>query len=307
MTTAIKFTAVEEGCVQCLHYFGIFKYPLNASEIHFFNSVQCSEQEVREALKRLVDTGHVYEYGSFYMNADEPARADERIAGNRRAAELLKKAAPFVRVISAFPFVKSIAISGSLSKNYASAEYPDIDYFIITEANRLWIARTLLHLFKKLTFLTGHQHYYCMNYFIDTEALALTQRNQYAAIELATLLPAYNRPLIEKLIAHNGWVGDFIPNHPLCLNMDYLVKRRKQPIKRIWERLLNRLAPERLNLKLMKITDRKWRRKWRHANYTPEEYHQALQTEIHISKNHPDNYEKVVLDGIKQHQPPKNI
>ena len=305
MTTATKRTTVEEGCLQCLHYFGLFKYPLNTYEIRLFNGAKCTQHEVEQGLNRLVDAGIIFQHGSLYMIQDAPAWADERRAGNQRAAGLLSKSAPYIRVISSFPFVKALAISGSLSKNYASEE-PDIDYFIITDANRLWIARTLLHLFKKLTFITGHQHYYCMNYFIDTEALTLAQRNQYAAIELVTLLPAYNRPWVEKLITENAWLHEFLPNHHLHLKTDYLVEYGKQPVKKFWEGLINMLAPAWLNRKLMKITDRKWRKKWRHASYTPEEYHQALQTEIHISKNHPDNYEKFVLDGLKQHQPQNN-
>lgn len=305
MKPAKDLTTVEHGCLQCLHYFGIFEYPLNAHEIHLFNAVKSSVHEVEIALKNLQSAGKIFKYDGFYMNVNEPARAEERKAGNKRAGQWLNKSAPYIKVISSFPFVRGIAISGSLSKNYASDE-PDIDYFIITEANRLWIARTLLHLFKKLTFITGHQHYYCMNYFIDTEALNLAQRNQYAAIELVTLLPAYNFLLIEKLMKHNGWLGDFLPNHPVQLKKDYLISERNQPGKHFIEKMLNLLSPDKLNRMLMKITDRKWRKKWRHASYTPEEYQQALQTEIHISKNHPDNYEKFVLDGLKQHQPQNN-
>lgn len=302
MTATAKITSIEEGCVQCLHYFGIFKYPLNSTEIFHFNPVKSTLAEVEEALERLVNSGRIYKVDQFYMNEDDPARVVDRKAGNLRAKEWLSRAAPYIRVISSFPFVRAMAISGSLSKNYAS-EDTDIDYFIITQANRLWIARTLLHLFKKLTFVTGHQHYYCMNYFIDTEALELAQRNQYAAIELATLLPAYNRDLIREIIQKNDWLKDFLPNHPVSLKQDYLVPQRSHPVKHFWESLFNLLAPDRLNRALMKITDSKWRKKWRHANYSKEEYHQALQTEIHISKNHPDNYEKVVLDGLDEFKP----
>lgn len=297
-----EISHVEEGCLQCLHYFGIFKYPLTADEIHVFNAVKSSKEEIGLALQHLERSGRIFKHHAFFMNKDEPGWAEERKAGNLRAKLWLKKAALPVKLISSCPFVRSIAISGSLSKNYATDD-PDIDYFIITEVNRLWIARTLLHLFKKLTFITGHQHHYCMNFFIDTEALSLDQINQYAAIELVTLLPVFNSTLIEELLVKNAWLHDFLPNHSAVLKRDYLLPERKQFLKRFLEKFLNLLAPEKINRKLMKITDRKWRKKWQHAKYTAEEYHQALQTEIHISRNHPDNYEKVVLDGLKDYQP----
>jgi hypothetical protein len=200
--------------------------------------------------------------------------------------------------------VRGIAISGSLSKNYASEE-PDIDYFIITSENRLWIARTLLHLFKKLTFITGHEHFFCMNYFIDTKALALPQRNDYAAIELVTLLPAFNLSLLQEMMHANQWVDEFLPNHPGITNMDYLLPEKKQPVKGALENILNRLFPEKLNRFLMRATDTKWRKKWRGAGFSQQDYNRALQTEIHISKNHPDDYEKKVLEALHNNTPTK--
>jgi hypothetical protein len=87
-----------------------------------------------------------------------------------------------------FPFVRGIGISGSLSKNYAD-EDADIDFFIITSRNHLWIARTFLHGLKKLSFLVGKQDWYCMNYFIDEEALVIAEKNIFTATEVVTLKP----------------------------------------------------------------------------------------------------------------------
>lgn len=297
-----EIKSLESGCINCLQYFGLFKYPLKKDEIHRFNPVKCTPGEVENCLTEMHGRQSVFCYDEFYLTEDKTEWIKDRLEGNLRAALLLKKSPKYVRIISSFPFVKSIAISGSLSKNYASAE-PDIDYFIITESNRLWIARTLLHLFKKLTFITGHQHFFCMNYFIDTNALELKQRNQYAAIELATLMPVYNESLVRLLIEKNNWIRQFLPNFSGNLNTDYLITGRNRQMKRFWEILFNLLFPEKLNRILMKITDKKWRKKWRHHNFTHEEYEQALQTEIHISKNHPDNYEKQVLDSLSENHP----
>jgi len=297
MAADFKNDALAKGCLHCLAYFSYFSYPLNAREIFEFNAAQATLPGVKAALDKLVMAGEIFKIDDFYLPENNPGWLDERLKGNRRAMELLNKAPRYARIISSFPFVESIAISGSLSKYYAS-EKPDIDFFIITTQNRLWIARTLLHLFKKLTFITGHQHYFCMNYFIDTKALALPQRNVYAAIELVTLLPAYNNALIDEMMHQNRWVYQFLPNHPGITNLDYLPECRKQPVKRVFEAMLNFLFPERLNHFFMQLTDGKWRRKWRSAGYSRQDYNRALQTEIHISKNHPDDYEKKVLEAL---------
>ena len=65
------------------------------------------------------------------------------------------------------------------------------------------IARTFLHLFKKLTFITGHEHYFCMNYLVDTNALKITHTNLYSAIETVTLLPVYNSTLVKEFMEEN--------------------------------------------------------------------------------------------------------
>ena len=298
--------SIEEGCIRCLSYFGIFRYPLTAEEVHRFLPLPAEEEAVREALQKLVEEKIIYFYDGYFLPEDDRSRVAERFRGNEKALLLLGKTGRYARIISFFPFVRAIAVSGSLSKFHAS-ENADIDYFIITDRNRLWIARTLLHLFKKLTFITGHQHYFCMNYFIDTGSLELENRNLYSAVEAVTLLPVYGQDLCERFERSNTWVSDFLPNHPGMNNFFYLMKKRRQPIKHFIEKVLNIMAPEKTNRFLMNVTDRKWRRKWRGHGYSQEDYNRAFQTELHISRNHPDDYEKQVLDSLQGHRLRKEV
>lgn len=282
-----------------MQYFGIFHYPLTAEEIHRFNSFQSKPEKIKTALEKLVKEQKLYHIDNYYLQENDPAWIEERLAGNARAKALLKKSKKYIRIIASFPFVRGIAISGSLSKNYASGD-PDIDYFIITAKNRMWIARSFLHFFKKLTFITGHEHYFCMNYLIDTEALHIDYQNLYSAIEMATLLPVYNKSLVLEFYDKNSWVNTFLPNHPGIGNFSYMISNRKQFFKGIFERILNVLAPEKFNSWLMNVTDRKWRKKWSNSGYSEQEYDRAFQTEIHISKNHPMDYEKKVLESLPE-------
>ncbi|NQU35677.1 MAG: hypothetical protein HQ521_20815 [Bacteroidetes bacterium] len=297
--TTEDISAIQEQIDSTLRYFELFKYPLLPVEIHRFMNFKCSLDEVVSQLLMMKQNESVYYSNEgFYSRKDEPSWSIERKRGNNRAINLLYMSSRFVRVIKSFPFIVSIAISGSLSKYYAD-EDADIDYFIITKTNRLWIARTLLHLYKKLTFITGHEHYYCMNYFIDESALEIDQKNVYSAIETVTLLPVYNKELIIKLKRQNSWLSDYLPNETNEQDLRFLLSHGKENIKTFFEFCINALGADKLNSFFMRVTDRKWRAKWRKKSYPMENYDQAFCTTLHISKNHPDNYQANVLDALK--------
>jgi len=290
--------SLQDSVLSCLSYYGLFNHPLTAEEIHRFASKKASRTDIQKCLKNLETESLVHHFGGFYSRYDQSDWVLRRVEGTKRAVKLLKKSGAFVAIIASFPFVRGIAISGSLSKFY-TGENGDIDYFIITDSNRLWITRTLLHIFKKFTFLTGHQHYFCMNYFVDFEALTISHQNLYTAIEVNTLLPVYNAPLVSGFKQLNNWTRNLLPNSKDDKNTSYLVNERFPGLKRFFELILDRTLPNKLNLLLMKLTMWKWKRKWRKHNYSPEDYERAFLSTPHISKNHPVDYEKKVLKAIE--------
>ena len=293
-----EISKIKDAVIVTLHYFGLFKYPLTIEEIHRFLSLKVEYEQLGTYVEELLEVESIhFSNEGYYSIKNNPEWSKERLAGNRRAEDLLIASKKYVRRISRFPFVSSIAISGSLSKYYAD-EDADIDYFIITNTNRLWISRTLLHFYKKLTFIGGNEHYYCMNYFIDESALEIDQKNIYAAIETVTLIPVYNKNMIHSLKQKNLWVRNFLPNEDFKEDIRYIISPRKQYIKSFIESLINILNPKGLNKYLMNVTDSKWRKKWRKKSYPMENYDQAFYTTINISKNHPDNYQRQILSAI---------
>src|SRR4030095_7313073 len=180
-------TVEETGILRIMAYFDIFQYPLTKKEITQFLPELFSDAKLDLILQSMVLNKTVFLHSDFYSLHDNPLLACRRKEGNLRAKNLIPKGYSIGKFLYRFPFVRAIAISGSLSKNFAD-ENADIDFFIITKANRLWIARTIMHLFKKLTFITGHQHYFCMNYYIDEEAWLIQDKNIFTAIEIGTLL-----------------------------------------------------------------------------------------------------------------------
>ncbi|MCB0696704.1 MAG: nucleotidyltransferase domain-containing protein [Chitinophagaceae bacterium] len=286
---------IQEAVEAVLKYFNIFRHALYIHEIHKFLQVETTRQELLDTLNEMVREGRIFcDYGLYALTSSSQIYL-KRIVGADVAAEKMKEASRSARMISRFPFVKGICVSGSLSKGYAD-ENSDIDFFIITANQRLWICRTMLHLFKKLTFLINKQHSFCMNYFIDEGQLCLDEQNLFTATELATLIPMYNMDTYEMLMAQNiDWIkAEYFPN--VCVLQEDLQKNNKLTLKRSAEWVFNSLRPQAVNKFLMNLTDTLWRYKWKRKNYPMEDYDLAMKTKWYVSKHHPLNYQKKVLE-----------
>lgn len=291
-------TSIETEIVTTLRYFNLFKHPLLIDEIYEFLALKTDREYLQHTLNKMVHEGSIYNFDSYYLPENKKEYIERRKAGAVRASTLMKKAATAANIISKFPFVKSVCISGSLSKGYAN-ERSDIDFFIITETRRLWICRSLLHVYKKLTFLWGAQHSYCMNYFIDESKLCLEEQNRFTATEMATMMPVYNLNVYSDFIAANEtWLTHEFPNkkwqtgHPFS-------ELKHRGIRRVAEFIINHLAPEKINTTLLQLTDKMWRFKWNSKGYPVKDYDLAMKTKWYVSKNHPLNYQKKILAEIK--------
>lgn len=287
--------AVKTAVLEVLSYFHIFRHALYVGEIHSFLRIKIERAELEVVLEYLVSNGKVYCSQSLYTLEDTQSIFLKRLHGSEKAEQKMKTAYNSAQIISAFPFVKCICVSGSLSKGYAD-EKSDIDFFIVTAHKRLWICRTLLHVFKKLTFLVGKQHSFCMNYFIDEGRQELDEKNLFTATEVATLIPMYNIDAYRSFMQENeSLLSSFFPNKDLqALRENKTVKRGL--LRPLSEWLLNHMWPQRVNEFLMYLTDVKWRRKWQKRNFPMEEYDIAMKTRWYVSKQHPLNYQKKVLE-----------
>ena len=273
-------------------YFDLFDHPVSMEEISLFLDIPCKTADLEEALQQLHDNQQIYLFESFYCLRDDPSLISKRKKNNRNAERLLKKAVRISRFLFQFPFVRAVGISGSLSKNVAD-ENADIDYFIITASNRLWIARTLLHLYKKLTFLTRRQHYYCMNYFIDQDAYKIQEQNVYTAMELVTLLPVCGNPVLQQFYKANNWSRWFFPN---CNPRERITHNNAHsPFKRLLEALLTNRFTERIDNYLLTLTDKRWSKKVAERKTNSKGNPMALLCGKHYAKPNPALLQQTIL------------
>ena len=274
-------------------YFDMFHYPLTMDEIYLYLPVKCDAIDFEFALKYLVIDRMVYHFDKFYTLKNEYFLIERRLRGNARATKMMDTAKQVSNLLVCFPFVKGIAISGSLSKNFAD-EDSDIDLFIITAKNRLWIARTLMHCFKKLTFLVKREHYFCMNYHIDEEELQIREKNIYTAIEIATLIPVHGDTTFEQFYAANNWTRNYLPNKYMRLTTAKSLKHSW--LKRAFEWLFNNQLGVALDDLLMRITTERWDKKRQQKKLNIKGLIMGMDAGKHYAKPDPKNFqEKLIL------------
>lgn len=292
----MRLKPTEEAIITTLLYFDIFRHPLTVEEIYQNSSDSSSSpEEIRTALKGLTARGLVFESEGFYFLHASNEIINRRKNGNIHAKKYLKIARRMSAILSNFPFVRGISLSGSLSKGYMD-KGSDIDYFIITEPNRLWLSRTILVLFKKI-FLLNSRKWLCLNYFIDDASLQIPDKNIFVATEILYLIPTYNYVLHRKFLASNSWVKNFKPNfHPNGIEHEISTKPFK--IKNWTEHLLNGWVGDKLDDFCFAFTYWFWKKKFNHLKDV--EFNNALRSRKNVSKHHPRNFQKLVLQKLEE-------
>jgi len=288
---------VQRDILAAIAYFDIFNYPVTQAEIHLFLREPAAHSIVSAALGDLQREGWIYSLGDCYSLQDDFGLLHRRRLGNVKAREMLHKADRIAAFLSAFPFVRGVAVSGSLSKNYAD-EASDIDFFIITASGRLWLARSILHCFKKFTFLFHKQHLFCMNYFVDEAGLKIREQNLYTATEVVTLIPLRGIKAFHDFYKENLWTRDFLPNHTMKISY---VEPAKSPFhKKIAEIVLSNPLGNLLDYLLMKLTAFRWLEKTRKKKRNRRGIVMGMDASRHYAKPDPENFQKKLIQVYEQ-------
>jgi hypothetical protein len=169
----------------------------------------------------------------------------------------------------------------------------DVDYFIIVRPERLWLARTILVLYKRI-FLLNSYKYFCLNYFIDDEHLEIEQKNLFTATELFTLIPVTGSNYIRQFMEANAWVKEYFPRFP-ARDILSVVHEHRSLLKKTLEWILNNRLGNALDQLAMKLTIRFWKKKYR--DDPNDLFNKSFRLKRHIAKYHPDNFQDLILES----------
>jgi hypothetical protein len=150
----------------------------------------------------------VLEADGLFCLSDRPVLLAERPERTRRARRLQRRAARVAGVIRHLPFVRGVALTGSLAADDAP-EGADTDLLIVVADGRLG---TVFLLLATTSRLLGRE-LFCPNYYLCESHLRLPPGDVYIAHELAQARPlAGDAPLLRSL---NPWLTDVFPNDRL--------------------------------------------------------------------------------------------
>jgi hypothetical protein len=212
----------EKELLHTLQYFAIFQYAPTFEEIYAFLRLKITKKDTMWITKELISKKKVIFKENRYTIGEYGKNIDTTIQRQNISQQKIGKLQKVIRILQWVPPIQFIGLSGSMSMNNAEEE-ADVDLFIITRQERLWLTRllslVLLQIFgvrrkrkmnKKIASNT-----LCLNLFFDEKDLALPTKKhtEYAAHEVLQMKPIYNKNnTYERFLTVNSWVYDIFPN-----------------------------------------------------------------------------------------------
>lgn len=204
---------LERAILETLAYSDIFEYPLRLQELYRYLPLRTEIGQLSGTLRAL--NQHVEKKGDYYFLPGRSAIVEIRQQREIRSRSLLPRAMLYGRVLGTLPFVRMVALTGSLAvMNISKAA--DFDYLLVTVPGRVWTARAFALAFGRITRRQGH--ILCPNLIISETALAWPLHDLYSAREMCQMVLISGAAVYQRLIEENQWVEDFLPNAHLESN-----------------------------------------------------------------------------------------
>ncbi len=280
----------RRAILRSLIYYGLFRFPLRIEELYRFSEVLWPDLEtLKTEVRSLVDQGLITRDGP-WVHLGDPTLVEERIEAEARAVRVIPRALRRSRLIARFPFVRGVALSGTISKGVFSRG-DDVDFFVITSPGRLWICRVLLMGFKRL-FLLNSRRTFCINYLVTEDHLEVPDHNLFTATEIAWLMPTVNTALFDRFNEKNAWVEDFLPQWKAATSPHAGPWRPFAPARAV-EVILSGDRGGALDDRCHGLVEHHNRKRYGHIEEA--EFDLALRTDKNVSKHHPRSLQTRIL------------
>jgi hypothetical protein len=202
---------LEAAILRTVTYADLFDYPLTVPEIYrYLAGMAAPLSAVQEALKDGLLSHQRLAFSRGYVTL--PGRSsivEKRLDREAVSARMWRKGRSYGSAIASLPFVRLVAVTGTLAVNNVEPGQ-DIDYLIVTEPGRVWLARAFVLVLVYLGRLEGLT--ICPNYVLSSESLSQFEPSFFTAHELAQMVPLYGLDVYQALLQANAWAQGYLPN-----------------------------------------------------------------------------------------------
>jgi hypothetical protein len=212
----------ELAVLRSVIYASLFDYPLTLEQLHQALVGVRADKELIVRWWRssgLLQAAIEYRDGLFF-----PAGRGDLLATRSRreivSRELLDRDRRILSMVSRMPFVRMVALSGSLAHLNAEGA-ADLDLFVITAPGRVWSVTLAVLVLSRLC---GWRQHICLNYVISERAMQITPEDLFVANQIIHLRPVFGGDVFQRFVKSNGFVRTFYPNFEL--KCDFASSRR---------------------------------------------------------------------------------
>jgi hypothetical protein len=204
-------SALNLAILHTVVYADIFDYPLTVNEIQRYLTGWAASVEAVSAVLQdgSLLPGRLNRVGEYYLLPGREQIISTRRRREQAASSLWPQALRYGRIIARLPFVRMLAVTGSLAMNNVE-EGADLDYLVVTKTGRLWLCRALVLALGRLAALRGTR--LCPNYLVSERSLEFPNQTLYTAHELAQMVPLSGMDIYQRMRTLNPWVKRFLPN-----------------------------------------------------------------------------------------------
>ena len=241
--TISSYQKIETAILKVIRYYHFFDFAPSFELIYTFFPNKISQKELQISLDQMVKQTIIIKIKHKGINIkldyqnnliDYRPTTDDyslytlpqySISMNKQMNKLqmtndkLRLIQPYLRIISKFPMIRMIGITGSASMGNCKKN-DDIDLCIITKSKSLWFTRFICVALAKMMNLYGKQ--VCLNLFFDEIDLTVpTQKQtQYIGHELLQMKPIINKDnTYERMLSTNSWIFSLFPNAKNILSL----------------------------------------------------------------------------------------
>lgn len=214
----------NNAIIKTLLYSDIFDFPLTKNEIwqYLLTNTVITKGQFEKSLTRLLTANKplIASKGDLYCMSGREKVIAKRQKNASEVTKKLKLADKVVSYLSYIPTISFIGLSGGLSVGKAT-KHDDIDLFIITKKNTLFLTRLYVLFVLEVLGLRRRRvepnpaDKICPNFFLDETHLSWPKQSRdiYIAHEIAQLKPLFERNNTYKIfLQKNKWVQAFLPN-----------------------------------------------------------------------------------------------